>query len=366
MKIVTIVGTRPNFVKVAPLIEEIKKYNNIDHTLVHTGQHYSKNLSKLFFDELSIPKPEITLNIGSGSPGEQIGNIIIKLEKVLIEKEPDLVIVVGDVNSTLAGAITAKHLGMKVAHIEAGLRSFDLNMPEEINRMLVDRISDLLFTTEDSANENLLREGVKSKKIFFVGNLMIDNLLKHKEESEKTRILEDLKLNKKNYVVLTVHRPSNVDNKNNLENVISIIKEIQNHIPLVFPMHPRTKKNFEHFQLEKEIKKMNNLKIIEPLGYLEFLNLMSNSKFVLTDSGGIQEETSILKIPCITLRENTERPITLTKGTNLLKSTNKEKVIEKSLEIINNKILLNKENIPLWDGKAAKRIVRIIIDELSS
>ncbi|MBW2976550.1 UDP-N-acetylglucosamine 2-epimerase (non-hydrolyzing) [Candidatus Woesearchaeota archaeon] len=360
MKIVSIVGTRPNFMKIAALVSEFKK-NGAEHILVHTGQHYDREMSRLFFDELEIPEPDVNLGVGSGSYGEQTGNIIIKLEKILVKENPDLVLVVGDVNSTFAGALTAKQHGIKVAHVEAGLRSFDLTMPEEINRMLTDRISDFLFTTEESGNENLLKEGISKDKIFFVGNVMIDTLLKHKEKSSNSKILEKLNLKKNEYCTLTLHRPSNVDNKENFENIISILEGIQEKIKVVFPIHPRTRKNIALFQLNQKIKNMKNLIITEPLGYLDFLCLMSNSKFVLTDSGGIQEETTVLGVPCVTLRNNTERPVTFEQGTNLLVSTDKHKVVEKSLDIINNKAKLENKVPELWDGKAAERIVKILL-----
>ena len=360
MKIVSIVGTRPNFIKIAALINELKKHD-IQHILVHTGQHYDKGLSKLFFDDLSLPKPDINLEVGSGTFGDQIGNIIIKLEKVLMKERPDLVIVVGDVNSTFAGALTAKQLGIKVAHVEAGLRSFDLTMPEEINRMLTDRISDILFTTEKSANKNLLNEGTSNNKIFFVGNVMIDTLLRHREKANKSKILRKLNLKKNNYCVLTLHRPSNVDNKKSLGNILEILGEIQQKIKIVFPVHPRTLKNLKSYNLLSNVKNQKNIILTEPLGYLDFLCLMNNSRFAITDSGGIQEETTVLGVPCITLRNNTERPVTVEYGTNLLVSTDKNKVIKACIRLI--KGVDFKGRIPeFWDGKAAKRIVSTIIN----
>ena len=254
MKIVSIAGTRPNFMKLAALVSEIKKIKSIEHFLVHSGQHYDKEMSKMFFDELKIPKPDINLGVGSGSYGEQTGNIIIGLEKVLAEQKPDMVIVVGDVNSTFAGALVAKQLGLKVAHVESGLRCFDMTMPEEINRILTDRISDFLFTTEKSANENLLNEGIIKDKIFFVGNVMIDTLLNHKKEAEKSKILSKLELKKANYAVLTLHRPGNVDNKKDFENILSILEGIHEKITIVFPIHPRTRKNIGLLDLDKKIK----------------------------------------------------------------------------------------------------------------
>lgn len=363
MKIVSIVGTRPNFIKLSALIGEIKNHK-IGHILVHTGQHYDKGMSKLFFDDLKLPMPDVNLGVGSGSYGEQTGQIMAKLEKVLIQEKPDLVIVVGDVNSTFAGALVAKQLGIKVAHVEAGLRSFDMAMPEEINRILTDRISDFLFTTEESANRNILNEGIPKEKIFFAGNVMIDTLLKHKKKSEKSKILEKLKIDKKDYAVLTLHRPSNVDAKKSFENIISILESVQKQIKVVFPVHPRTRKNIDIFSLSNKIKNMRNLMLTEPLGYIDFLCVMANSRFVLTDSGGIQEETTVLGVPCVTLRNNTERPVTVKEGTNVLVSTDKYKVIEACSKLLNGRA--SKGRIPqFWDGKAAKRIIEIIIKEIN-
>ncbi|MBI2106988.1 UDP-N-acetylglucosamine 2-epimerase (non-hydrolyzing) [Candidatus Woesearchaeota archaeon] len=356
MKIISVVGTRPNFVKIASFIKETSKHNDIQNILVHTGQHYDEKMSESFFRELSIPKPDINLGIGSGSHAEQTAKIMIEFEKVLLKESPDLVVVVGDVNSTLACALTASKLNVKVAHIEAGLRSFDRAMPEEINRLLVDKISDYLFITERDAEKNLLNENIEKSKIFFVGNLMIDTLLMHKEKASNLKPI----LNE-DYAVLTLHRPSNVDSKDSLKNLLEIINEIQLKLKILWPIHPRTKQKIESFNLN--INEMKNLTIIEPLGYLEFMNAVMNSKFVLTDSGGIQEETTVLNIPCITLRENTERPITCENGTNYLTGIDKEIVINTVNEIFKN----NKKEyrgIELWDGKAAERIVSILKNEI--
>jgi UDP-N-acetylglucosamine 2-epimerase (non-hydrolysing) len=361
MKIVSIVGTRPNFIKLAALIGEIKKHK-IEHVLVHTGQHYDAEMSKLFFDELEIPKPDINLDVGSGDREEQIQEIIMRLKKVLLREKPDLVIVVGDVNSTVAGAEAAHELGIKVAHVEAGLRSFDNTMPEELNRIRTDEISDFLFTTEKSGNKNLLKEGISKDKIFFVGNVMIDTLLRHEEKAKQSKILEKLDLDKNNYVVLTLHRPSNVDTKEGFENILSILKKIQDKIKIVFPMHPRTKKSIRLLKLEDEIRNMKNLIITKPLGYLHFMNLMANSRLVLTDSGGIQEETTVLGISCITLRNTTERPVTVEQGTNLLVSTDTNKVIEEVLKVIGSKTKINRKIPEMWDGRAAERIIKILLE----
>ena len=378
MKIVSIVGTRPNFMKIVPLIQEFKKHGNISHTLMHTGQHYDFWMSKLFFDELGLPKPDIHL-LSSGNPGEDISRDIsydksltpeVNFLKIIIkhalekqDTKPDLVVVVGDVNSTVAGAEAAHELGIKVAHVESGLRSFDRAMPEEINRIRTDKISDFLFTTEESANRNLLNEGISKNKIFFVGNVMIDTLLSHRKKAEKSGILKKLKLYKKGYCVLTLHRPSNVDSRKSFENILSILEVIGQKIKIVFPLHPRTEKNLESLRLGRKIKGIGNLVRTRPLGYLDFLCLMANSKFVLTDSGGIQEETTVLGIPCITLRKNTERPVTAEQGTNMLVSTGKNEVIKSANKIMKGVDL--KGRIPeLWDGKAARRIVGILLKNI--
>lgn len=362
-KVISVVGTRPNFIKIAPLVNELRKRKGIRHLLVHTGQHYDESMSKFFFDDLQIPKADANLGVGSASDATQTAKIMLKFEKVLAKEKPDLVIVVGDGNSTAAAAITARKCGIKVAHVESGLRSFDLTMPEEINRILTDHIADFLFTTEESANRNMMNEGINKNKIYFVGNVMIDTLLKHKKKSEKSKILSKLNLNANNYAVLTLHRPSNVDDKHSLKYILSILEQVQKKIKIVFPVHPRTLKNIKKFNLSGYPKYFKNI-IIEPLGYLDFLCLMSNSRFVMTDSGGIQEETTVLGVPCITLRDNTERPVTVEQGTNLLVSTDKSKIVEMSNQIIDG--IKIKGRIPnLWDGKAAGRIVDILIRKLN-
>lgn len=364
MKIVSTVGTRPNFIKIAALVGEIKKHKEINHILIHTGQHYDDKMSDLFFNQLGIPKPNINLGIGSNTSENIIKELKIRLKNELKKHNPDLVIVVGDVNSTLAGAEAAHELGIKVAHVEAGLRSFDPAMPEEINRIKTDRISDFLFTTEKSGNINLLNERISKEKIFFVGNVMIDSLLHHKKKSANSKILEKLGLKRNNYCVLTLHRPSNVDAEEGLKKIFSMLEPIQEKIKMIFPIHPRTRKNIESYNLKDNLERMKNIVVTEPLGYLDFLWLTSNSKLVLTDSGGIQEETTVLGIPCITLRENTERPVTVEQGTNLLVSTNKGKVTKKASAIINNKINLKGRIPELWDGKAAERIVKVLMNKL--
>lgn len=361
MKIISVVGTRPNFIKIAPLVKAMGRHDEISHILVHTGQHYDKEMSKVFFDDMDIPKPGINLGIGSDSDVAQTARIMIGLEKVLAKEKPSLVIVVGDVNSTLAAALTARKLGINIAHIEAGLRSFDDSMPEETNRILTDHISSFLFTTEKSANKNLVTEGIDKKKIFFVGNVMIDTLLSHRDKSRESDILGRLKLKGRDYAVLTLHRPSNVDDRESLARMLDIVEEIQKSIKIVLPAHPRTLKKLNESGLSSMIAKMKNVLITNPLGYLDFLHLMDNSMIVFTDSGGIQEETTILGIPCITLRDNTERPVTMEQGTNILVSTDKAKVLAKSREVIEGRIKIKKTIPELWDGKAAERIVKVIM-----
>lgn len=386
LKWILVAGARPNFMKIAPLIREIKKFNiakksskKINFLLVHTGQHYDEGMSKVFLKDLEIPEPDINLGIGSWGHGEQIGRIMIAFEKVVIEHNPDLVIVVGDVNSTIACALVAAKLQIPVAHVEAGLRSFDRFMPEEINRILTDQISDFLFTPSRDANENLLKEGIPQEKIFFVGNIMIDSLNLILKHTSKSRIFDKLngilsQMDKENkYALLTLHRPSNVDNEDILIRELNCLSEISKRIPLFFPVHPRTKKQIERFGLENKINWLNddfqpfNRYIkndfygLPPLGYLDFVALMQKAKVVFTDSGGTQEETTILGIPCITLRENTERPVTLTEGTNTLTGSDPDK-IKKALD---NALATSRpaKEIPLWDGKTAERIINILISK---
>jgi len=352
-----IAGARPNFMKVSPLIMELKK-NNLNFKLIHTGQLYDYEMSRIFLDELGIPEPDIFLNVGSASHAVQTAKIMIEFEKVILEDKTALLIVVGDVNSTIACALVAKKLAIKITHVEAGLRSFDQKMPEEINRILTAQISDLLFITEKSAEINLKREGINPNKIHFVGNIMIDNLIRNLNKARNLDILEKYNLRKNNFVLVTIHRPLNVDHKEKLMKIIEILNSIQEKIKIFFPVHPRTKKNLEKLDLLSKLKKANII-INEPVGFLEFLNLMLNSKFVLTDSGGIQEEASFLKIPVLTLRKNTERPITIEKGTNTLVGDNIEK-IKKLIDDILKEKYKKGSDIEKWDGKTAERIITII------
>jgi len=358
IRIITVAGARPNFMKIAPLMKEFKKHSDIEALLVHTGQHYDNEMSKVFFDDLDIPEPDINLEVGSRSHAVQTAEIMIRFEKVVLEKNPDLVVVVGDVNSTVACALVCSKLGIKVAHVEAGLRSFDRTMPEEINRILTDAISDYLFITEKSAESNLIKEGISRDKIYFVGNVMIDTLLQHKEKSEESRVLEKLRLGSKEYAVLTLHRPSNVDSHETFKNIIMAIEEISKHIKVVFPTHPRTRRILASYS--KHVAYDGRLVCIDPLGYLDFLKLMSEARIVLTDSGGMQEETTVLGIPCLTLRNNTERPVTVEQGTNVIVGTNRHRIVEEALRILNAR---KDERIKpdLWDGKASERIVNAIL-----
>jgi len=367
MKIISVVGARPNFMKVAPIYRAINNKQkisglSIEHLICHTGQHYDEKMSRIFFEELELPKPDFYLGIGGGSHTEQTARIMLEFEKVLLAEKPDLVIVVGDVNSTIACSLTAVKLGIKVAHVEAGLRSFDRSMPEEINRILTDSISDFLFVTEPSGLINLKNEGITENKIHFVGHVMIDSLIYFLKKAEKSSVLKELDLVKNNYILVTMHRPSNVDNENGLNDLIRLLKKLSEKHKIVFPVHPRTRKNLEKYNLN--LNHNTNLKITEPIGYLDFIWLMNNASLILTDSGGIQEESTYLGIQCITLRKTTERPITVEVGTNHLLGDDFIKAEKRAEEILNGNIKSGK--IPdLWDGKSSERIVEILISELT-
>lgn len=360
-KIVTVVGARPNFMKIAPIIGELGR-NSVKNVLVHTGQHYSANMSDDFFTDLMLPEPDINLNVGSLSRAGQIAGIMQQLEKILIDEKPEIVVVVGDVNSTIAAALTASALKIKIAHVEAGLRSFDMGMPEESNRILTDHISDFLFCTEQSGVDNLKREGIDNKKIFFVGNVMIDALSENIDNAKNSKILEKLNI-EGNYCILTAHRPENVDNEKNLRLLVEIINEVQKIITIIYPVHPRTIKMLHQFKLYDKFRKMSNVIACGPLGYLDFIWLIKNSKFAITDSGGLQEEASYLKVPCLTIRKNTERPVTVEHGTNTVMGLDKNKIILEIQKIMKGKYK-HGSRIKLWDGKAAKRIVKILTGKL--
>ena len=356
VKIIHVVGARPNFIKIASILRACKKAPEIELILVHTGQHYTENMSKAFFEELDIPVPDINLEVGSSSHAKQTAEIMKRFEPVVLKHNPDAVLVVGDVNSTVACALVAAKLGIKTIHVEAGLRSFDRTMPEEINRVLTDAISDFLFVTEPSGVTNLKREGIDGAKVHFVGNVMIDTLEYYREKAGNSHILDDLNLRAGEYAVVTLHRPGNVDQRQALRKILKGLAEIQKEIQIVFPVHPRTLK-----QLQSH-KNMPNILVIEPLGYLDFLQLMSESKLVITDSGGIQEESTILGIPCLTVRENTERPITITKGTNILVGADADRILSGYRESFNKVSSFTRPKF--WDGKASERIIRVLLDSL--
>jgi UDP-N-acetylglucosamine 2-epimerase (non-hydrolysing) len=357
MKIINVVGARPNFMKMAPIIEALNRYPDLfEHLLIHTGQHYDALMSRAFFEDLGMPRPDIDLGVGSGSHAEQTAQVMVKFEQVCLEQQPDLVIVVGDVNSTMACTITAKKLGIEVAHVEAGLRSRDMDMPEEINRLCTDVLCGYLFTTDEGANRNLLAEGVAEEKIVFVGNVMIDTLLRHKAMAEQLDVVGDMGLERGSYATLTMHRPSNVDDRDTLEGILQALNEIGRQLPIVFPMHPRTRKMVDEFGLQSYLQPSNGIILTEPLGYLEFLHLNMNARLVLTDSGGLQEETTVLGVPCITLRFNTERPITCERGTNVLVGNRKADILAAFDAVMAGKV--GQGEVPeKWDGKAAERIV---------
>ena len=419
----SIVGARPNFMKIAPIIEAINNYNQvqkgrgqlIDHILVHTGQHYDDKLSQMFIDDFELPTPIINLGVGSASHAEQTAQIMSRFEKVLLRETPDVIIVVGDVNSTIACTLVASkieypetiknldsnkvdphhtHLTSSgqirrrplIAHVEAGLRSFDRTMPEEINRILTDAISDFLFATENTAIKNLLLEGIPKEKIFFVGNVVIDTLLKYKKKIGSSNILKRHSLlykqnsNLENYqtipfCLLTLHRPSNVDNKDTFQNILEALIFISDELPVIFPCHPRTKKRIYEFGFDSYFQDISSVKRhylkansciywMEPVGYLDFITLICNSRLVLTDSGGIQEETTVLGIPCVTLRNNTERPVTVSHGTNVIAGTEKKDIVHHAITKLNHKS--EPCSPPLWDGKAAHRIIDVLVSAIVS
>jgi UDP-N-acetylglucosamine 2-epimerase (non-hydrolysing) len=356
LKILNIVGARPNFMKIAPIVREMRRRkNDFLPLIVHTGQHYDAAMSDSFFTDLGIPKPDYHLEVGSASHAVQTAKIMLAFEPIVLKEKPDWVLVVGDVNSTIACALVCAKLNVKIAHVEAGLRSRDRSMPEEINRILTDAISDLLLTTSEDADENLRGEGVAADKIKFVGNVMIDSLFYNLEKAKSLQVRENLDLADKDYAVLTLHRPSNVDDRKTFGGLLEALISISEKLPVIFPAHPRTKANIEIFGFAEQIEN-SNIRLIEPLGYLDFMNLYAGAKLILTDSGGLQEETTALSIPCLTLRENTERPITISHGTNILAGTNPVKIKQAAFEILNQPQIQDKKIPPLWDGHAAERI----------
>ena len=396
LKILSVVGARPNFIKVAAICEAINELNAlaaakvVDHVLVHTGQHYDSNMSDSFFNDLELPRPDLCLDVGSASHSVQTARIMERFESVVLNERPHAVLVVGDVNSTVSCALVAKKTWCrgdhetrdfipKLAHVEAGLRSSDRTMPEEINRIVTDSISDYLFTTEESANRNLLREGIPEERIFFVGNVMIDTLMRYRSKAQESTILQDLQLTDagsvKPYALLTLHRPANVDDKRVFTRMLDAFLDISRRMPVIFPAHPRTLKRIQEdglgdyfvdplVQGREPWDSRVRIRAVPPLGYLDFLNLMSEAKVVLTDSGGIQEETTILGVPCMTLRENTERPATIAQGTNVLVGSNPEIIIREFNQVCANG--RGAQRSPrYWDGKAAKRIIQILVNDFS-
>lgn len=359
-RLLLVVGARPNFMKIAPIVRELACYSGVvTSRLVHTGQHYDAAMSEVFFGQLGIPKPDVDLGVGSDSHARQTAAIMAAFEPVVLEWKPDMVLVVGDVNSTIACALVASKLGVQVAHVEAGLRSFDRQMPEEINRIVTDQLSDLLFVTEQSGIDNLRREGVSGDKIFMVGNVMIDTLLAHREAALSLDVPGRLGLEPGGYGVLTLHRPTNVDDVVMLERLLGAIGEIAEEVPLVFPVHPRTRPALARSPRVRQLVDRGRIRLLDPLGYLEFVGLTAASRVVLTDSGGIQEETTVLGVPCLTLRTTTERPVTTTHGTNRLVGTDPDDILAGWQAV---KASTRAARIPeYWDGQAARRIVEIVV-----
>jgi len=354
-KIVAVVGARPNFMKIAPIWRALEKNGRFETRLVHTGQHYDDNMSKVFFDDLQLPRPDVYLGVGSGAHGEQTGKVIIEFERVVAEEKPDLVVVVGDVNSTMAATLAAVKMDVPVAHVEAGLRSFDRTMPEEINRTVTDILAEILLTHSPEAEKNLVNEGVDPSNIHFVGNVMIDSLLFYMPEAERSNALDTMSLQPGTYGLVTLHRPSNVDEPAQLSSILDAFSTIGQRCPLVFPVHPRTRNVIQSNKLNIPA---DRLRLIDPIGYLDFLKLMKYSSIVLTDSGGIQEETTALGIPCVTIRENTERPVTTQIGTNVLSGTDRDRIVEDTLRLLRDGG--KGSRVPdLWDGHAAERIVGV-------
>jgi UDP-N-acetylglucosamine 2-epimerase (non-hydrolysing) len=360
VKLVNVVGARPNLMKIAPLMEAWAKRPGVEALLVHTGQHYDANMSELFFHELGIPEPDLNLEVGSASHAVQTAEIMRAFEPVVQSQRPDAVLVVGDVNSTIACGLVAVKLGVRLVHVEAGLRSFDRTMPEEINRVLTDAISDVLFCTEESGVRNLRREGVAPERIHLVGNVMIDTLVRHRAKADRSGVLAALGLAPRRYAVLTLHRPANVDDPGVLGRLLDALEAIHRDLAIVFPVHPRTRQKLAAFGFSARLAAMRELRLVEPLGYLDFLKLMAEARLVLTDSGGIQEETTILGVPCLTLRENTERPATVECGTNRLVGRDPARILAAWQEI-RSAAPAPARVPPLWDGRAAERIADILL-----
>jgi len=369
MKVLNIVGARPNFMKIAPLMREMRNHSDMDALLVHTGQHYDVKMAGQFFEDLQIPLPDVSLDVGSGSHAVQTAEVMKRLEPIVERNRPDVVVVVGDVNSTMAAALTSVKLHVPVAHVEAGLRSGDRSMPEEINRIVTDAVSDYLFVTEESGRRNLLAEGVPEKKIFFVGNVMIDSLEASRRLWTNSTMVNRLKLSNVSYAVATLHRPSNVDDVKVLKGLIDTLLEISRRLPIIFPIHPRTKKALESIgSFGSELyfgpppTPSRGVHCMDPVGYLDFMSLVAHARLVLTDSGGIQEETTVLGIPCLTLRENTERPITVTHGTNRVIGAVPSRILAEAMKALEG-TRAPLVTPPLWDGHASERIVHVLRDQ---
>jgi UDP-N-acetylglucosamine 2-epimerase (non-hydrolysing) len=359
LKVINVVGARPNFMKVAPIVGAMReRRGEFAPLVVHTGQHYDERMSDAFFRDLGLPEPDVHLGVGSGSHAQQTAAVMQRFEPVVLEHKPDWVLVVGDVNSTLACALVCSKLGVRVAHVEAGLRSHDRTMPEEINRLLTDQLSDLLLTPSADADRNLMAEGIPAERIRLVGNVMIDSLLKQLARAGGSRIREELGVAGSDYAVVTLHRPSNVDDPAALRRILSALARVSRRLPVLFPVHPRTRKNIEGFGLNEEGESRDDYRLTEPLGYLDFLRLYSGARLVLTDSGGIQEETTALGIPCLTLRENTERPVTVELGTNQVVGTDTERIVaEAEAALARDRGTEPPRVPPLWDGRAAGRVL---------
>ena len=354
MKILHVVGARPNFMKVAPILAQLRRREGVTQVLVHTGQHYDARMSDVFFRDLGMPDPDVHLGVGSGTHAQQTAKVMVEIESVLVRERPDVVVVAGDVNSTVAVALVAAKMGVAIAHVEAGLRSRDWTMPEEINRVLTDRLSDLLFTPSRDGDENLRQEGIDPARVHFVGNVMIDSLHAALPRARESRIHQRLELGLGNYALATLHRPANVDEPVALGRLLSALTEVAAHVPVVFPIHPRTRA-----RLPRGLD-APGLRLVEPLGYLDFLALIADAKLVMTDSGGIQEETTALGVPCLTLRENTERPVTVEVGTNQLVGTDPARVVAAACEVLAGGA--RRGRIPeLWDGRAAERVAGVLV-----
>lgn len=360
MSILVVAGARPNFVKVAPLIEALRGMSGRRPVFVHTGQHYDFQMSEAFFQDLALPVPDHYLSVGSGTHAEQTAKVMLAFEPVLVSEKPDIVVVVGDVNSTLACAVTAAKLGVSVAHVEAGLRSFDPAMPEEINRRLTDAVSDYLFTPSRDGDDNLRKEGVAESKIHFVGNVMIDTLRRHESAARAKKVYERYGLEAGRYAVLTLHRPANVDDPSALGRLLTALAPVSERVPILFPAHPRTQQRLRLPAVAAILDGVTELRVCDPLGYLDFLSILAEARLVLTDSGGIQEETTALRVRCLTLRNNTERPVTVTHGTNTVVGTDPGAIATAAQAALIAEVPV-KEGPPLWDGEAAGRIARVLV-----